>query len=165
MTSIIDRLDHLLDEHDADSMEWCDGLASQDASDLLVELSAPDWRELERLCALRGVDWRECLASVLSPAQGAAAEEILFQLASDQSGEVAFHALSQIAFYCGVNANAAGAFLDTSIQVPSFLVASRAKTDLRDALHLLWERSGAHVRSRLDLLSALLADEAGMPGS
>lgn len=152
MPTAVESLDQLLIESEADSMDWCDGLGHEAASDLLNKLQESEWVELQSLCLLRGVNWRECLATAFSPKQSKAAERILFTLASDREGEVSFYALSKIDFCCGVNSKAEGAFVDASIQLPPFVEAARLVPELPAAIQRICASSSEQLRQRLELL-------------
>lgn len=158
MPTAIETLDQLLAASDADSMRWCDGLAYQDAEQLLFKLRADEWAQLRSMCERRSVRWRECLASVLCPQQGKDAEGLLFALANDDApeGTVGFDALLKIAFYCGVNANADGAFVDPSIQIPEFVAAARLAPHLQAAIERVSAGSADHFRHKFELLAKVL---------
>ncbi|HHL2459774.1 TPA: hypothetical protein ACQ30S_004108 [Yersinia enterocolitica] len=152
----VESLDHLLAESDADSMDWNDGGGHKAASELLGKFTAADWAELEARCHVRNSKWRECLATVVRPQYGVAASQLLLALANDTTGEVAFYALLGIAFYCGVNANSDGGFLDPRIQNLSFLEAARRSPRLPEAIQRTTRHCSAHFNSRFELLAQIL---------
>jgi hypothetical protein len=151
--SNVGSLDHLLSESDADSMDWSDGSGHEVVSELLAKFSRADWVELEAQYQGRSSKWRECLASALHPQYGEVAERMLFAMAGDATGEVAFYALSSIAFHCGVNANSKGAFLDPRVQIPSFLEAARRSPGLSTAIERVAMHCSADFNCRLQLLA------------
>src|SRR4051794_4210065 len=116
MQASIAKFDAFLQRSDSDSMEWADGGGAEEAGEMLAALPQPEWPQLKSLCLNRGAAWRACLASILHPRQGELAEHLMLNLAWDQDAEVAFLAVSGIAFYCGVNDSAKAPFVDLKIR-------------------------------------------------
>ncbi|WP_457320868.1 hypothetical protein [Roseateles sp. P5_E11] len=137
MPSVLEALDELLSASDADSMRWNDGGEHERAAEMLGMLQEAQWQAVSSLVDARPASWRQCLASVLGPHQGNAAAQLLLELTNDSDGEVAFEALSAVAFYCGVNSSADGVFVDMSIQIPAFLSLARTSMSLRQAIQRL----------------------------
>jgi hypothetical protein len=85
--------------------------------------------------------------------QSLPASNLLLDMTSDPDPEVSFAALRGVAFYCGVNANFEGPFVDLSLCVPAFLQAAKD--------HSLLLLNLEHIRSQCstdwDQLFTLLA--------
>ncbi len=156
MPANVELLDQLLAESDADSMDWNDGSGHGVASEFLSKFGDADWAELEARYQDRSSKWRECLATALCPQYGEAAEQLLLALADDTTGEVAFYALSNIAFYCGVNASSKGAFLDPRVQILSFIEAARRSPGLPAAIERVTRHCSAHFNRRFQLLAQVI---------
>ena len=62
---------------------------------------------------------------------------LLLNLTDDINGDVAFEALSIVAFYCGVNSYSEGVFIDASIRDPEFLALARVSASLGKAIKRL----------------------------
>jgi hypothetical protein len=135
-------------------MVWADGGGAEEAEEMLMALSQQDWPQLKSLCSNRGAAWRACLASILRPQQGELAEHLLLDLAWDQEAEVAFLAMSGIAFYCGVNDSAIGPFIDLKIRNSSFFALAKATMGLREQIR----RASAFCHPRFQRRFGLLTD-------
>jgi|GEM_PF-3204721 len=109
----IERLDRHLATHDVDDLTWADGVGATEATEMLAALEEGDWRELAACLGARPPRWRQCLASALCPGLGPLASAMLISLAFDPDESVAFEALQQVAFYCGVNAGAPSRMRET----------------------------------------------------
>jgi hypothetical protein len=143
--SVLEALDQLLSNADPDSMRWADGGGHERAMELLGKLDAAEWQAIADRVGERSSFWRQCLASVLRPQLDDAAAQLLLDLTNDSDGEVAFAALSAVAFYCGVNDSAEGVFIDASIRVPAFLSLARASATLQQAIQRLSTGGACHL--------------------
>jgi len=159
MQSSIAAFDTFLQESNSDSMDWADGGGADDADRLLGMLSRQEWGQLKYLYKSRDAKWRASLASVLRPQQGEDAERLMLDLAWDQDGEVAFLAVSSIAFYCGINEAAKGPFIDLKIRIPSFLSRAKTTAGLADQTRRVSARCHTHLQRRLEFFARLLESE------
>lgn len=142
-------------------MDWNDGRGAEVAQERLEALSQQDWSALPSLSAERGPKWRGCLATLLHPGQGPAAQRLLLELTGDPDEEVAFLAAASVAFYCGVNSSAdRGHFMDLRIQVPSFVALARATPELPARIRRLMTSGSSHWEKTFQLLLGVLASEA-----
>lgn len=124
MYSAFDQFSAHLRAQAPDTQDWSDEGGWQVAANLLLRFTAEDWEELVRTWRLNDSSWRTCLADILTP-QNASASNLLLEMTSDQDTDVSFTALCRVAFYCGVNVNAEGPFVDQRICVPAFLQVAR----------------------------------------
>ena len=103
---------------------------------LLNDFQDEDWRALSADYAGKNRLWRGCLATALNPYMGATAQDLLLALLEDPDTEVAFLALRATAFYCGINANADGPFIDPTIVHAGFLQHVRSTHDIIGKIRL-----------------------------
>ena len=160
MQASVAAFDAFLQKSGSDSSDWADAGGAEEAEEALAGLPQQDWLELETLCSSREAKWRGCLVSILRPQQGSVAERLMLELAWDQDTEVAFLAVSGIAFYCGVNDSAKGPFVDLTIRSASFLALAKTKVGLADQIREIGATSYSQFQSRFALLVAVLQSEA-----
>lgn len=156
MHSSFEQLSAHLRAQTPDTQDWADGGGHQVAIDLLLRFTATDWDELSRMWRLNGTSWRTCLAEIMIP-QNASASSLLLDMTSDQDIDVSFAALCSVAFYCGVNANSEGPFVDLSICVPAFLQAARDHPLLLSNLEHISNHCAALFGRRFTMLAARLS--------
>lgn len=154
--STLQRLDEHLEASEPDSMEWADGLGATRAAELLAALADEEWAGIAGLSAQRSADWRRLLAEVLEPGSGEQAQELLLALSADADEEVAFAALTKIAFHCGVNAKAEGAFVDAGILDEAFWARCRAHEGLVARAERAAQGCSEHWAGVLRLLASRL---------
>ncbi|MEB6667232.1 hypothetical protein MXM33_09335 [Acinetobacter vivianii] len=159
MHTLVVKLDALLQRSDSDSMDWADGGGAEKAEEMLAALPEPAWPELKALCSSRNAAWRACLVSILCPQHGELAKYLMLELAADQDVEVAFLAVSSIAFYCGVNDSTKETFVDLSIQDASFLSQAKAKLGLTSHIHRVRASSHTLFQKRFEALAQMLESD------
>ena len=159
MQASIAEFDAFLQRSDLDSMDWADGGGAEEAGEMLAALPLQEWPQLKSLCSKRGATWRACLASILHPRQGEPAEHLILHLALDQDSEVAFRAVSGIAFNCGVNDSAKGPFLDLKIRNASFVSLAKLAEGLADQVRRVSASCDPHFQRRFEVLAKLLESE------
>ncbi|MFI8616460.1 hypothetical protein ACIGHN_13245 [Acidovorax sp. NPDC077693] len=162
MQASVNSLDALLQNSDADSMEWADGGGAEDAAEMMAILSEQDWLKLKSISLNRDRNWRACLASSLNPRQGEQAEHLLLTLASDQDLEVAFLAVRGIAFYCGINDSMNGPFIDPKIRVSSTHALAKATSGLASRVRKVGSSCGPRFQRQFELLAAELERASGL---
>lgn len=150
------NFDDFLQKSDADSMQWADGGGAEEAEEVLATFSQEDWSQIKALYSRRGARWRGCLATILRPQQGEVAARLMLDLAWDQDPEVAFLAVSHIAFYCGVNDSADGPFIDLKIRQPSFLSLVKTTKGLPDQIRKVSAACHPRFQRRFELLTTEL---------
>lgn len=129
-----DRLDACLAAANPESMDWADGGGWEAALEPLSEFTDNDWDRLEAVLNVRSSDWRTSLAELLTPVLGDRAAKVVLQLTADDDPGVAFVALCQVLFHCGVNRGPDGAFEDPKIVNEDFLARVRADEAFRRRL-------------------------------
>ncbi|MFC4158857.1 hypothetical protein [Chitinimonas lacunae] len=115
------QFDNCLRDADIVSMDEANDGPYEAAENWLGQFSYADWIELELQWSKRPANWRICLASLLRPQQGPAAERLLLDMVRDPNETVAFRALLQVTFYCGVISAERGTLINSAIRVPRFL--------------------------------------------
>lgn len=160
MSSSIEKLDEHLQRSDSDSAAWADGGGAEEAKEFLTALPRSEWARLESLCLTRGARWRACLATILHPGQGEFAAHLLLNLAWDADDEVAFLAVSGIAFHCGVDDSAAGPFTDSKIRDHAFLSAAQAHIGLPRQVRRVGALCHPRIQRRFEMLVRLLEPNA-----
>ncbi len=146
------KFDRHIARYDSDSLDWCDGLGADDAVALLNDFKAEDWQALNASYAGKNRLWRGCLASALNPYMGTAAQDLLLALLEDPDSEVAFLALRATAFYCGINANADGPFIDPTIVHAGFLQHVRSTHDIIGKIRMVSANCSANFAAQFRLL-------------
>ena len=159
MPSSVAALDALLTQSDVDSMAWADGGGAEDALALALSLSSKEWEELVSIRAKRSAGWRACLVCVLQPRNGRVAQRLLLESASDQDAQVAFLAVQSIAFYCGINASAKGAFIDPKVRSEAFLSQAKA-AGIIERVRKVSSLCAPVFQRQFDLLEAVLEAKA-----
>lgn len=114
-SSIFKILDTFLSSNDHESMDWCDGGKHEVAEGYLRDFDKNDWQQIKTCWQKKTAQWQGCLISVLHPAYGSFSQDIILEMALSDNPEIAFEAMHCISFYCGINANSAGEFIDESI--------------------------------------------------
>ncbi|MES9969568.1 MAG: hypothetical protein ABW092_06005 [Candidatus Thiodiazotropha sp.] len=130
-SSLFKTLDSFLFINDHESMDWCDGGEYEVAEGYLGSFDEKDWQQLKGCWRERPVQWQGCLVSVLHPSYGGVSQDIILEMALSENPEIAFDAMCGISFYCGINANSDGQFIDESI------VNSEFRERLRGDKHFL----------------------------
>ena len=153
MPTPFEKLSAHLNTQDPDSLAWADGLGHEVASELLSQFSEDDWGELSVSWKLQSKSWRACLAVTLYP-KNETASRILLDMTADPDTEVAFDALRVVSFYCGVNANADGPFLDECICSPDFLSLAEVHPSLLSQLKRVSARCTESYRRQFELLAS-----------
>ena len=120
ISELCQRFESHLSEYEADSQDWGDGLGYDISAQLLREFQTEDWAYISQIWATKEKHWRECFISSLDPSLGTTADYLLISALDDPDIDVAFDALREITFYCGINADKNGPFLDKSILNLSF---------------------------------------------
>ncbi|WP_198414867.1 hypothetical protein [Piscinibacter terrae] len=156
----VNELDTLLQRSDSDSMRWADGGDAEIAEEMLASLPKEDWLRVKDLCSSRDSQWRACLASILRPQQGEFAQRLLLDLAWDQELEVAFLAVSGIAFYCGVNDGRQGPFIDLKTRNPTFLSRAKSAADLVVQVRKVSALCYPTIQARFELLAQTLEKQS-----
>lgn len=151
------KFDRHVSRHDADTQLWADGGGAEEAEEYLANFQDEDWQTLR--AAYPGKDrlWRGCLATALNPYMGPHAQDILITMITDPDPEVAFDALRSTAFYCGVNANADGHFVDTTIVHPDFLERVRSTNDIVDKIRSVSSGCAPYFAESFRLLEKVIA--------
>jgi hypothetical protein len=153
MTStIFENFDAFLAKNDHESMDWCDGGESEIAERLLEEFEERDWNALREVCLSRSVQWQGCLVSILCPKYGSTAQDILVDMANSKNPEIAFEAMYSISFYCGINANSAGPFIDDSIVHNEFKAKLSANPEFLESIPQI----GSLVGRNYEMLQGIL---------
>ena len=158
MGESVAKFDELLQRSDSDSSTWTDGGDAWEAEGMLATLTQEEWLHVKDLCSNRDARWRACLASILRPQQGELAKRLMLDLAWDQDPEVAFLAVSGIAFYCGVNDSAKGAFFDSKIRNASFTSLAKTTDGLKDQIDAVSAYCHPQIQQRFELLAKLLSE-------
>jgi hypothetical protein len=156
MHSVFEQLSAHLRTQTPDTQDWADGGGHEVASELLQRFATADWEELSRSWRLNNGDWRTCLAEIIVP-QSVPATNLLLDMTSDPDLDVSFAALRSVAFYCGVNANSEGPFVDLSICVPAFLQSAKDHPRLLLNLEHIRSQCSAYWDQMFTLLAARLS--------
>lgn len=146
------KLDDFLNKSDHESMDWCDGGESEMAEKLIEKFDEQDWKTLSEVSQNRSLQWQGCLVSILCPQYGAVAQYILVKMTGSKNPDIAFAAMYAISFYCGINANSAGPFIDDCIVHEEF----RAKLRLNSEFLASIPQVGNLVGRNYELLQSIL---------
>lgn len=109
------KLDELLSSNHCDSLKWNEGGQFELAEEILTDFDDSDWNALTASWQGKNSSWKRCLAALLTPYYGSQAQEIIIKMANNNNPEVAMEAMYAISFYCGINENADGLYLDQEI--------------------------------------------------
>lgn len=151
------KFDRHVSRHDADTQLWADGGGAEEAVEHLEKFQDEDWQTLR--AAYPGKDrlWRGCLASALNPHMGGHAQDILIAMIEDPDPEVAFDALYRTAFYCGVNANADGPFVDLTIRHLDFLERVKSTNEIIKKIRSVSAGCAPHFVESFRMLEKVIA--------
>ena len=153
MTSaIFNKFDSFLAKNDHESMDWCDGGESEVASGLIEKFEDNDWQVLREVWRNRSAQWQGCLVSVLCPQYGNLAQDLFIDMAGSQNSDIAFEAMYAISFYCGINANSEGPFIDDSIVHNEFKSKLRANSEFLKSIPQI----GNLVGRKYEMLQGIL---------
>lgn len=136
-SSIFKTFDSFLSANDHESMDWCDGGGYEVAEGYLGSFDENDWQQLKDCWRERTYQWQGCLVSVLHPSCGSVSQDIIFEMALSDNPEIAFEAMNGISFYCGINANSDGQFIDESIVNFEFRERLREDNDFLSSMPLI----------------------------
>ena len=144
--------------YEPDGVDWCDGGAADEASQLLADFEDADWL---KLCAdLDHKDrlWRGCVATTLNPYLGKHAQDLIIHLLDDPDKEVSFDALRIVAFYCGVNYRKEGPFIDDSILHREFFAKIKSHGDIMSKIKKIKEGASASFSDVFTLLEYRISE-------
>jgi hypothetical protein len=151
-STLFEKLDDFLHKNDHESMDWCDGGESENAERLLEKFEERDWDLLREVCRSRSVQWQGCLISILCPQYGPCAQDILVEMANSKDPDIAYEAMHKISFYCGINENSDGAFIDDSIVHNEFKTKLISNSDFVKSI----PKIGELVGRKYEILQAIL---------
>lgn len=114
-TDMYNQLDQHLSSNHCDSLKWNEGGQFEIAEEILTKFEAHDWSLLAKSWQSKNNSWKRCLSGILNPYYGQQAQDIIISMANCQSPEVALEAMYAISFYCGINENEDGLYLDEQI--------------------------------------------------
>ena len=157
VTETFRTLDEHLSRSECDSSDWADGLGSTVARELLEKFEDEEWRRLADEWRNREVQWRACLVGSLHPHYGETAQEMLISALEDSDPEVAFLALSGVAFHCGVSDCADGVFEDGDILHARFRRRVSCTDGIREKIRFASEGCAPFLQPRFDLLLKLVS--------
>ena len=120
MTPNLNALDAFLQQKKTASLAWNEGGQFEAAEAILASFTEPDWQALAAQWRDKNNSWKLCLASVLNPYYGNAAQDLLIAMACCKSPAIASEAMYAICFYCGINENIEGYYIDNAITHPPF---------------------------------------------
>ena len=151
------KFDRHVSRHDADTQLWADGGGAEEAEEHLANFQDEDWQTLRAAYPDKDRLWRGCLACALKPHMGARAQDILIAMIDEPDPEVAFDALRSTAFYCGVNANADGHFVDSAIVHPDFLERVKSANGIVDKIRSVSVGCAPYFVEKFRLLEKVIA--------
>ncbi len=114
-TNNFQQLDQHLSANHCDSLKWNQGGQFEIAEEILAKFAEADWLLLAKNWQSKNNSWKRCLIGILTPYYGSQAQDLIINMASIQNPEIAMEAMYAISFYCGVNENADGVYLDSEI--------------------------------------------------
>lgn len=153
--SIYNDLDNFLAKSDHESMDWCDGGQAEVAEGLLEKFDEADWNTLSSSWRSKSALWQACLVSILCPKYGVVAQDILIEIASCSDPELAYEAMDVISFYCGINANSDGPFIDESIEHKGFKARLCANPNFLESIPIIGELVGREY----EMLQSIFRDQ------
>ena len=154
-SSIFKSLDSFLSVNDHESMDWCDGGEYEVAEGYLADLDENDWLQLKACWREKTAQWQGCLISVLHPAYGRSSQDIMLEMAQSENPEIAFEAMYGISFYCGINANSGGQFIDEEIANSEFREYLKKNEDFLASIKSI----GKVVGRKYELLQKVLGSQ------
>lgn len=154
-SSIFKSLDSFLSVNDHESMDWCDGGEYEVAEGYLAVLDEHDWLQLKACWREKTAQWQGCLISVLHPAYGRSSQDIMLEMAQSENPEIAFEAMCGISFYCGINANSEGEFIDEEIANSEFREYLKKNEDFLASIKSI----GKVVGRKYELLQQVLGSQ------
>lgn len=115
MSEIFHQLDQHLSANHCDSLKWNEGGQFEIAEDILAKFAESDWLLLAKNWQSKHNSWKRCLIAILTPYYGDEAQALIINMANTQNAEIALEAMYAISFYCGINENVDGPYLDHKI--------------------------------------------------
>ncbi|WP_428243258.1 hypothetical protein [Gynuella sp.] len=153
--SIFNSLDSFLSVNDHESMDWCDGGEYEVAEGYLADFNENDWLQLRACWREKTAQWQSCLVSILYPAYGRIAQDIILEMAQSKNPELAFEAMYCISFYCGINTNSGGEFIDEKVVNSEFKEYLKKHGDFLASINSI----GKAVGRKYELLQQVLGGQ------